>query len=460
MDTIKNSNNFIGKNIRKKIHLGFYMYTPMLGGAERLLRDLLFGINREQFRVSLFYESWPEFDAFLKLNNCPALQVHPLPVLEPGGHIPTNQNGIPSQNTKFFDLHNLIVKFLADLRFLGRNYFPFWKSVRGFFGFSLSSLFFCPNLFFVYRALKNQHLDILHIINGGYPGASSAREAALAAKLAGIPICVMTICNDPIKREKFIQTIEGLFDKLVYKCVDKFIVPADSMAQSLRKYRKFGTLKTYKIPWGVPSPKSVTSSFVSDFRKHWGIPEGAKVIGTIASFVSRKGHSYLIEAISILKKNKIDNFRVVLVGEGPIKTEIQNQVELFGLKDMITFTGYRPDTPEITQIFDLFVYPSTWEGVPYSILEAMAGGKPVIATAVGGIPEVVIDGQTGIIVPPADPSALAQAIGKLLLNPELLQETGKAGLSRYEEDYTLEKMLEQHEILYGQCISETTACKK
>ncbi len=431
----------------KKINLGFYMFTPMIGGAEKLLQDLLFGINREQFKVSLFYESWPEFDAFLNLSHCLDVHIYPVPILEPGGHILSMlaPRAASPQDTPT-GLHNMGVRAIAFLKQIHTKYNPIRKQT----GYLLNTLanYLCagPNIFHLYLALKKQDLDILHIINGGYPGSMSAREAALAAKLAGIPVCIMTVCASPAKR-KFPQFIEKKIDDLVYKCVDKFIVPAKSVGRLLTDLRGLEPSKLCTIPWGVSLAPPLTNFAISKLKSELKIPEGVKIIGNIARFELRKGHRYLIEAISVLKK-KIDGFHVVLVGEGPVKREIENQVEALGLKEIITFTGYRPDTCEITQMFDIFVYPSILEGLPISLLEAMSLGKPIVATPADGISEAIIDGKTGLIVPPQDSSALAQSIERFLINPELAKAMGKAAFAKYEMSYTLKDMIERNEILY------------
>lgn len=442
--------------MEKKIHLGFYMFTPMLGGAERLLRDLLFGINRERFKVSLFYESWPEFDAFLNLDNCPSIKARPLPILEPSGHIPTARDSYQIRKLKKSGLFDLTV-VSSRVRAFYREHTPLY--IREFFHFLRSSLYFGPNLIFLFWALRRKNINILHIINGGYPGAMSARCAALAAKFAGIPVCLMTVCASPAKR-KFPQFIERKIDDLVYKCVDKFIVPAKTVGQLLTELREFGSSKISIIPWGVPMPRSyLADSAISDLRQSLKIPERVKIIGNIARFEARKGHHWLIEAISILAK-KISNFHVVLVGEGPAKKEIEAQVKALDLEKIVTFTGYRPDTCEITQIFDIFVYPSILEGLPISILEAMSLKKPIVATPADGISEAITSGKTGLLVPPQNPSALAQAIERFLVNPELAKAMGKAAFARYEANYTLEQMIKQNEILYQELISKNQRPKQ
>lgn len=432
------------------------MFTPMIGGAEKLLKDFLVSVDKERFIVSLFYESWPEFDTFLELNKCPEIQVYPLRIIEPGGHISTMgklvqpEIDVPRRGS----LYNLVVTTLNKTRSLYRKHFPFRKYFGAFLSFLPHCFFIIPNLFYLYRAFRKHPVDVLHIINGGYPGAMSAREAAIAAKLAGVSVCIMTIGTTPIKDQGIVKVLNRIIDKLVIKCVDKFIVPAEPVGQFLREFRKVEPLKLCTIPWGVPIPdRLLTDLAISNLREKLNVPKEARIIGNIARFEPRKGHSYLIEAILILKK-RVSNFHVVLVGEGLTKQEIENQVEASGLKEIVTFAGYRSDTCELTQMFDIFVYPSMLEGLPISLLEAMSLGKPIVATPTDGIAEAIIDGKSGLLVPPCDSLLLAQALESLLVNPELAEDIGRASFARFEEKYTRKQMIQQNEILYKKLLAK------
>jgi len=430
MNTTKNSDNITGKKAR--IDLGFYMFTPAIGGAERLLRDMLFMIDREKFKITLFYESWPEFDAFLGLDKRPDIKAIPVPIFEIGGHIST---------------HNPAKNFLVTAKDIQQKHFSLLKSMLRPFNALLTYLLLVPNVVILFRAFRKQKPDVLHIINGGYPASISARGAAIAARLAGIPACVMTVCCSPTKRT-FPRFIEKKIDRLVYDCVNKFIIPAEPVARLLMDLRGFGPSKISTITWGVPIPKThLTDSAILDMRRSLKIPDGVKVIGNIARFELRKGHRWLVDAVFMLAK-KINNFHLVLVGDGPAKKEVELQVAALGLKDKVTFAGYRTDTNEVTQIFDIFAYPSMLEGLPYSVLEAMAQSKPIVATFADGILEAVSNGKTGFLVPPEDPVALANAMERLLTDPALAESMGKAAFSRFEGRYTIEKMIRDNELLY------------
>ncbi|MBI4531145.1 MAG: glycosyltransferase, partial [Candidatus Latescibacteria bacterium] len=124
-----------------------------------------------------------------------------------------------------------------------------------------------------------------------------------------------------------------------------------------------------------------------------------------------------------------------------------------GVGDRVVFTGYRPDAARLMHALDLFVLPSWSEGLPVTILEAMASGKPVIATSVGGTPEVVVDGETGTLVPPGNPERLAEAILYHLEHPEVSRGMGEKGLERVRSGFSLKRMIDQTFRLYERVLS-------
>jgi glycosyltransferase involved in cell wall biosynthesis len=126
-----------------------------------------------------------------------------------------------------------------------------------------------------------------------------------------------------------------------------------------------------------------------------------------------------------------------------------------GLAPWVVFAGMRRDIPSLLPLMDLFVLPSLYEGFGIAILEAMAAGRPVVATAVGGIPEVVVHGETGLLVPPGDPVALADALHELLAHPERARALGARGRERAREKFRIESIVRQHEALYEACLRQS-----
>jgi len=167
----------------------------------------------------------------------------------------------------------------------------------------------------------------------------------------------------------------------------------------------------------------------------------------VGRFSPQKNHKLLIEAFALVVK-ECSKLRLWLVGDGELKSDIEKLVVQKGLQSYVSFLGIRADVAELLGQCDIFVLPSDWEGVPLTILEAMAAGKPVIATAVGGVPELVKDGETGILIPPQDPQALVQAILKLATNSELGEQMGQTGQKRAQEQFDISRTAREYESLY------------
>jgi glycosyltransferase involved in cell wall biosynthesis len=187
-----------------------------------------------------------------------------------------------------------------------------------------------------------------------------------------------------------------------------------------------------------------------ELKREWGVPEGRPLIGTIARLIPQKGIQYLIEAAALLKNEAFD-FRMLIVGDGPFRQQLEELAVGVGVRENLLFTGFRRDIPEIFAMIDLFVLPTLEEGMSIAVLEAMRAGKPVIASRVGGVPEIVTK-ETGILIRPADPKALAAAIQQLWSDAETRKRMGDAGREQVTNDFTLNKMAEKHYYLYKQLI--------
>jgi glycosyltransferase involved in cell wall biosynthesis len=164
-------------------------------------------------------------------------------------------------------------------------------------------------------------------------------------------------------------------------------------------------------------------------RAELGVPDGVPLVGTVANFRPEKGHRHLLQA-AVTVRRALPETRFVLVGTGPLESRMRVVAEELGLGDSVVFTGYRPDAPRLMAAFDLFVLASTFEGFSIALAEAMALGRPSVVTRVGGLPEAVGDGQEGLIVSPADPRALADAMLDLLADPAARRRLGAAARRR------------------------------
>ena len=189
------------------------------------------------------------------------------------------------------------------------------------------------------------------------------------------------------------------------------------------------------------------------FRRKWQIPEDAVVIGTVGRLVPVKGHVILLEATKILQAS-IGNVALVLVGDGPLRKDLEANAKRLGLEKSVIFAGQQDQSYDFMNMMDVFVLPSLHEGIPMVVLEALALQRPVVATRVGGIPEVIEHGQTGFLAEPSDASSLARLLQRLVEDLPMAVSIGKAGRTRVEEKFTARTMAGKTAELYEQVLSK------
>lgn len=171
------------------------------------------------------------------------------------------------------------------------------------------------------------------------------------------------------------------------------------------------------------------------------LPHDAPIVGNVAALVAHKGQRHLIEAAALVVR-QVPDARFVIAGEGELRTALERQIKEHHLEKHVLLAGFRPDVLSLHKAFDIFVMSSITEGLGTSVLDAMACAKPVVGTTAGGIPEVVVDGETGFLVPPRDHHAMADAIVRLLKDAELRRRLGTAALTRVRERFSAERMVQ------------------
>ena len=193
---------------------------------------------------------------------------------------------------------------------------------------------------------------------------------------------------------------------------------------------------------------------VSEVRARWGLEDDAPVIGCVARLVSVKGHQYLLEAARTVL-NEVPNARFLIVGDGPLRAELEQMAEELGIQHRVVFTGFlRDEIPSLYASMDLLAFPSTYEPFGNVSMEAMSFKMPVVASDTGGIPEVVLDGETGLLVPPRDPDSLAKALLTLLKDKSLSQRMGAAGYKRVRGYFTRDRAVDELEEIYASLLSD------
>jgi glycosyltransferase involved in cell wall biosynthesis len=239
--------------------------------------------------------------------------------------------------------------------------------------------------------------------------------------------------------------------RLAYRMADRVVGNSPSVARLI------------ETEGGVPSSRVVTiPNFLdpqafdelscderSRFLSELGVPDGAFVIGIVARLTPVKDHSTLLRTIALLR-SRIPSLHAVLVGDGPERARLTGEVQALGIEPIVHFAGERPPAPNLHGLFDVSILCSTSEAFPNSILEAMAASRPVVATKVGGNPDAVREGETGLLVPAANPEALADAIFRLYAAPDERARFGEAGRVAARDGYAAPAVIDQVERLYEQ----------
>lgn len=216
---------------------------------------------------------------------------------------------------------------------------------------------------------------------------------------------------------------------------------------------KLNPFKTATIYNGVDLRKFRPSRDPAKVKAHFDFSSNTPLIGIIARLNPEKGHNIFLEAAATTLRY-YPEARFLVIGSGPLSSQLQDYARTMGIDHAVVFTGYRSDIPDILAGLDIVVISSLWECLPNSLLEAMAMGRPVISTNVGGIPEVIQDGVSGLIVPPRNPEALAQAIVTLLGDSYHRTQMGDRARRTIEENFELQGMIDRLEQQYEKVVQK------
>lgn len=324
---------------------------------------------------------------------------------------------------------------------LTKNYsYPVGKIIR-----MISYLWYANDILFFKKELKKRGFDSVYSFSGGYIGSDElALKIAIGAKSAGIKNIILSIHNYPKSRKNIISRfLYGLFDKIISWSCSSIVTVSKDCADSLNNICKF-TKKVDYIYNGLDNVVNIKS--LDEKKTVLGVQDGEKIVGMIGGLEERKGHKYAILAMKKIVE-EIPGSKLIVIGDDfeQIKDELESLVKDNSLEDHVLFTGYLDNAPEYFECFDVAVIPSIcFENLPVVSLEAMYYEKPIIGTNVGGIPEIIVDGETGFIVPPKNESLLAEKIIYLLSNPKKASQMGKNGKKRLETVFSVNNMVEQY----------------
>jgi len=265
-----------------------------------------------------------------------------------------------------------------------------------------------------------------------------------AALAAGTPVVIATVHSSRVRSQEDVAALASLSEQ-----VDRLIVPSRAIAD---KIRREGRRTPYTvIPNGIDLSRFAVPAPPCTLRDEYSIPCEEALIGVVARLEPEKGHRYLIEAFPGVLERAPRTW-LAIVGEGSLADELHAQAAALGTpaRDRIVFTGRRDDISALTADLDIAVLPSLREAQGISILEAMARRKPVVASAVGGIPEVLTDGFDGLLVPAGDSLALADALGRLAKSPSLRERIGEAGYQTVVERFSIDAMVRRVQEVYDE----------
>ncbi len=346
-------------------------------------------------------------------------------------------NGLPQEQYKIFLASHPNEEFLQPINSASVHFFP--VDFSGRLSFSL-----IPRLT---KIIKENEIMIVH-----GQGARAEFYARLACRLGGNPKYVSTIAMPvegfdvgPLRKRVYI-----FLDRFSERFVDRFLVVSNALREAMIGEHGIPAEKVIRIYNGIEiehySPHEETRS-QKGIRREFSVGKGTPLIGAIGRLVWQKGFEYLVRAIPEILKT-FSRTKILLVGDGSLRDELEALAEKWNVREHIIFTGFRDDIKDILSTIDVLVVPSLLEGFPMITLEGMAMAKPVIATKIAGVEEQITDGKSGILIPPRDADAIADAIVRLVTDKELAQNLGLEARRRVEKEFTVGKMISETEMVY------------
>lgn len=293
--------------------------------------------------------------------------------------------------------------------------------------------------------LRRERIDLVHA-HLPIPGVL----ARLAKSRANVRAVVYTEHGVPSRT----RIASRLLSAATYRMNDAVIAVSDEVARAIRPYVRGGRPRIITIPNAIDAAMFDGQAMAREqICQEFGFPSDARIVVNVGNLRAVKGHKYLLAAA----RRVIDRdprARFLLVGIGPLAGRLAGEARRLGLNGQVVFTGFRPDAAALIGAADLFVLPSVYEGLPISLLEAMALARPAVVTRVGGVPEVVEAGETGVLVEPGDVAGLAEEIVKLLAEPERRRRMGQAARRRVTQRHGMAQMVAAVEDVYRQVVPQ------
>jgi len=298
----------------------------------------------------------------------------------------------------------------------------------------------------LYLLLKREKPHIVHTHT-----SKAGTLGRLAAWMAGVPVIIFTL-HGSYFHDHFSPVKTRLFtwiDRVLAHTSDRIIAVSRAEREEILEHKIGNERKVVNIPLGLELDELFTcEEHKGILRAELGIDESVKLVGIVARLSPIKGHKFFLDAAKTILQS-YENIIFLLVGDGELRQELEEYVRSLGISHKVMFLGFRRDLPVVYADLDVLVLSSLNEGLPVTVIEGMAAAKPIVATRVGGVPELLDDGESGIIVSPSDPEGLAEGIIKVLNEPKATEEMGKRGresaMSRYRIDILTENIANLYE---------------
>jgi glycosyltransferase involved in cell wall biosynthesis len=299
-------------------------------------------------------------------------------------------------------------------------------------------------LMHLFLICRREKIDLIH----SHLFRANVLSRIAGGLLVGTPFIISSI-HILEEEKKYHLWLEHLTSPLA----DKIIAVGEEVKKFMIEKAKIPTDKLLTIHNGIEINHLKKEISTQKLQKELKLKPETKIITTVGRLACQKGHIYLLQALKlVLEKEREVN--LLVVGEGPLRKFLEEISREMGVREKVSFLGVRENIEEILALTDIFVSASLWEGLPLSVMEAMASGRPVIVTDIASHRELVEDRVTGLLVPVKNPFALAKAIKELLGHEERRREMGEAGRQKVEKNFSLQKMVEKTERLYQDLLRE------
>lgn len=307
------------------------------------------------------------------------------------------------------------------------------------------------------RLLRRLRPDIVHTHT-----AKAGALGRIAAKLARVPIIVHTF-HGHVLDGYFSRSTTRIFlgiERCLAAITTKVLTVSDGQCRDLLDLRIGRPASVEVMPLGLALDGFLRSHLRrGEIRRRLGVPTEAPLVGIIARLAPIKDHATFLEAASDLRRSRQD-VRFLIVGDGELRSHLEQQARALGLEECVHFLGWQRELEPIYADLDLAVLSSLNEGTPVSLIEAMAAGLPVVATKVGGIPDLVADGKTGLLVPPKDPMAMSQAMDTLLGDTDRRRQMGQLGREVVYPMYSDTALIDRMHRLYSSLLQASVAVRQ